>query len=122
MAPSFPTPFGHSAVLDGACGKANGSISGNSQDAPIKEWRAMLSITLKARKRSLYGTGRNISGAVSVASGGATSSNRLFVTADQMEVDIEVIVEGVEKRGVGFFSSARQPRPLLTRFPWAEIF
>jgi len=91
---------GHSAVLNGANGKANGGTGGSSQDAPIEGWRAMLSIVLKARKRSFYGAGRNVSGAVSVASGGATGSNESFVTVDQMEVDpVEAMVEGVKKRG-----------------------
>jgi len=93
-------PSGHSAVLNGASGKASGGTGGSPQDAPIEGWRAMLSIVLKTRKRSFYGTGRNASGAMSVASGGATGSNESFVTVDQMEVDpVEAMVEGVKKRG-----------------------
>jgi len=89
-------PSGHSAVLNGANGKANG----NSQDPPIEGWRALLSIVLKARKRSFYGTGRRGSGAGSVAPGGATGSSESFVTVDHMEVDpVEAMVEGVKKRG-----------------------
>ena len=123
IVPSFPTPSGHSAVLNGASGKANGGMGGSSQDAPIEGWRAMLSIVLKARKRSFYGTGRNASGAMSVASGGAAGSNESFVTVDQMEVDpVEAMVEGVKKRGVSFLFSTRQPRSLLVRFPRAEMF
>ena len=123
IVPSFPMPSGHSAVLNGASGKANGSVGGNSQDSPIEGWRAMLSIVLRTRKRSFYGAGRNASGAASMASGGATGSNESFVTVDQMEVDpVEAMVEGVKKRGVSFLFSTRQPRSLLTCFLRAGMF
>jgi hypothetical protein len=55
IVPSFPMPSGHSAVLNGANGTAGGSL----QDVPIEGWRAMLSIVLKARKRSFYGARLN---------------------------------------------------------------
>jgi len=61
----------------------------------------MLSIVLKARKRSFYKAERNVSAAESVAPSGANGSTESFVTVDQMEVDrVEAMVEGVKKRGV----------------------
>jgi len=101
IVPSFPMPSGHSAVLNGANGNANGTAGGSPQDAPIEGWRAMLSIVLKARKRSFYGGGRSVAAAGDVAPGGANGSTESFVTVDQMEVDrVEAMVEGVKKRGV----------------------
>ena len=95
IVPSFPTSSGHSAVLNGANG------NGNLQDAPTEGWRAMLSIVLKTRKRSFYGAGRNSAAAGSVAVGGGNGSTESFVNVDDMEVDrVEVMVEGVKKRGV----------------------
>jgi len=103
IVPSFPMPSGHSAVLNGANGNANGIVGGGLQDAPIEGWRAMLSIVLKTRKRSFYGTGRNMSTTGPVAPGETSGSAESFVTADHMEVDhVEVMVEGVKKRGVRF--------------------
>jgi hypothetical protein len=61
----------------------------------------MLSIVLKARKRSFYGANRNVTTAGSVAVGGANGSAESFANVDDMEVDrVEVMVEGVKKRGV----------------------
>ena len=100
-------PSGHSAVLNGANGNANGTAGGSLQDSPIEGWRAMLSIVLKTRKRSFYGSGRSVAAAESVASGGANGSAESFVTVDQMDVDrVEAMVEGVKKRGVSFLFDA----------------
>ncbi|KAF9790616.1 zf-C3HC-domain-containing protein [Thelephora terrestris] len=94
IVPSFPTSSGHSAVLNGANG------NGNLQDVPTEGWRAMLSIVLKARKRSFYGANRNVPTAGSVAVGGANGSAESFANVDDMEVDrVEAMVEGVKKRG-----------------------
>ena len=104
IVPSFPMPSGHSAVLNGANGNTNGTAVGSSQDMPIEGWRAMLSIVLKARKRSFYKAERNVSAAEPVAPGGVNGSTESFVTVDQMEVDrVEAMVEGVKKRGVSSF-------------------
>ena len=101
IVPSFPMPSGHSAVLNGANGNANGSAGGSLPGVPIEGWRAMLSIVLKTRKRSLYGAGRNVSSAGPVVPGGTNGSSESFTTVDQMEVDrVEAMVEGVKKRGV----------------------
>jgi len=90
-------PSGHSAILNGASG--NGNAGGGLQDVPIEGWRAMLSIVLKARKRSFYGTGRNMSTSGPVPTGGVNGSTESFVNVDE-EVDrVEVMVEGVKKRG-----------------------
>jgi len=97
IVPNFPMPSGHSAILNGANG--NGGVGGNLQEVPIEGWRAMLSIVLKARKRSFYGTGKNVA-AEPVAAGRANGSAESFVTVDQMDVDrVEAMVEGVKKRG-----------------------
>ena len=94
-------PSGHSAILNGANG--NGNVGGNPSDVPIDGWRAMLSIVLKARKRPFYGAGRNVSATGPAAAGGANGSTESFVDVDQ-EVDrVEAMIEGVKKRGVGFF-------------------
>ena len=95
-------PSGHSAVLGGASG--NGNAGGNlQQDVPIEGWRAMLSIVLKARKRSFYGAGRSGGILGPVAPDGVNGSTESFVNVDE-EVDrVEVMVEGVKKRGVSFF-------------------
>jgi len=101
IVPSFPMPSGHSAVLNGASGNANGAAGGSPQDGPVEGWRTMLSIVLKARKRSFYGGGRSVAAAGNVAPGGANDSAKMFVTVDQMKVDrVEAMVEGVKKRGV----------------------
>jgi hypothetical protein len=98
IVPSFPMPSGHSAVLNGANG--NGSL----QDVPIEGWRAMLSIVLKTRKRSFYGANRSAASVGSVNVCGTNGSTESFVNVDEMEVDrVEVMVEGVKKRGVSFF-------------------
>lgn len=90
---------GHSAILNGANG--NGNVGGNSQDTPIEGWRAMLSIVLKARKRSFYGAVRSAG-----PTGGVNGSNESFVNVDQEEVDrVEMMVEGVKKRGVSLLFS-----------------
>ena len=94
-------PSGHSAILNGANG--NGNVGGNPLDVPIDGWRAMLSIVLKARKRSFYGAGRNGSIAGPVAAGGVNGSTESFVDVDQEMDRVEVMVEGVKKRGVSFF-------------------
>lgn len=63
----------------------------------------MLSIVLKARKRSFYGAGRSGGSAGPVAPHGANGSTESFVNVDE-EVDrVEVMVDGVKKRGVSFF-------------------
>jgi len=95
---------GHSAILNGASG--NGNVSGNLRDVPIEGWRAMLSIVLKARKRSFYGAGRNVGTAGPVAPGGANGSTESFVDVEE-EDRVEVMVEGVKKRGVCFFPLRR---------------
>ena len=101
IVPAFPMPSGHSAILNGASG--NGNAGGNLQDVPIEGWRAMLSIVLKARKRSFYGAGRSGGSAGPVAPDGANGSTESFVNVDE-EVDrVEVMVDGVKKRGVSFF-------------------
>ena len=103
IVPSFPMPSGHSAILNGANGNTNGSVGGSLQDAPIEGWRALLSIVLKARKRSFYGAARNMGPPEPVAPAEANSSTESFVNIDQMEVDrVEAMVEGVKKRGVSF--------------------
>lgn len=99
IVPSFPTP-GHNAVLNGANG--NGSLRG----VPIEGWRALLSIVLKAKKRSFYGSSRSIATVGSVAVGEADGSTESFANAHEMEADrVEVMVEGVKKRGVSSCSS-----------------
>ena len=99
IVPSFPMSSGHSAILNGANG--NGNVGGNSQDTPIEGWRAMLSIVLKARKRSFYGAVRSAG-----PTGGVNGSNESFVNVDQEEVDrVEMMVEGVKKRGVSLLFS-----------------
>jgi len=81
-------PSGHSAVLNGANGSANGATDGNPQDAPVEGWRAtLLSIFPKARKRSFYGDGRSVAAAGDVAPSGVNGRAESFVTPDQMEVD-----------------------------------
>ena len=103
IVPSFPMPSGHSVVLNGANGNVNGTAGGSVQDGPIEGWRAMLSIVLKARKRSFYGGARDVTAVEPVAPGGANGSAESFVTVDRMEVDrVEEMVEGVKKRGVSF--------------------
>ena len=62
-----------------------------------------MSIVLKARKRSFYGAGRNASTAGPVAAGGVNGSTESFVDVDQEMDRVEVMVEGVKKRGVSFF-------------------
>lgn len=63
-----------------------------------------MSIVLKARKRSFYGAGRNMSTVGSIATGDMNGSAESFVDVDREEVDrVEVMVEGVKKRGVSFF-------------------
>jgi hypothetical protein len=97
IVPSFPMPSGHSAILNGASGNGNGNVAGNLQDVPVEGWRAVLSIVLKAKKRSFYGALRNVGAA------GANASAESFMDVDQ-EVDrVEAMVEGVKKRGVSFF-------------------
>ena len=115
IVPAFPMPSGHSAILNGASG--NGNAGGNLQDVPIEGWRAMLSIVLKARKRSFYGAGRNASAAGSTAPGGVNGSAESFVNVDE-EVDrVEVMVEGVKKRGVSFSLFDALLSPLVTDLP-----
>lgn len=98
IVPSFPTPSGHSAVLNGANG------NGNLQDAPTEGWRALLSIVLKTRKRSFYGSSKSVAAAGPGAGDGANGSVESFVNVDDMEVDrVEAMVEGVKKRGVRHF-------------------
>jgi len=59
-----------------------------------------LSIVLKARKRSFYGSGRSVAATEPVTPGGANGSVESFVTVDHMEVDrVEAMVQGVKKRG-----------------------
>ena len=97
IVPSFPMPSGHSAILNGASGNGNGGVAGNLQDMPVEGWRAVLSIVLKAKKRSFYGAPRNGGGV------GVNDSAESFMVVDQ-EVDrVEAMVEGVKKRGVSFF-------------------
>jgi hypothetical protein len=63
----------------------------------------MLSIVLKARKRSFYGAPRSVDTAGPVPAGGANGSAESFMNVDQEEVDrVEAMVEGVKKRGVSF--------------------
>ena len=115
IVPSFPMPSGHSAVLNGANANANGAAGGSPQDAPIEGWRAMLSIVLKAKKRSFYGGGRSVATAGNVAPSGANGSAESFVTVDQMEVDrVEAMVEGVKKRGVSSLFNKLRCQSLLT--------
>jgi len=100
IVPSFPMPSGHSAILNGANGNANGNGVGGLQEVPIEGWRAVLSIVLKARKRSFYGTARSVGPVGPVASGGANGSAESFVNVDEMEVDhVEAMVEGIKKKG-----------------------
>ena len=97
IVPSFPMSSGHGA-------NGNGNAGGNLQDVPTDGWKAMLSIVLKARKRSFYGAGRNMSTVGSIATGDMNGSAESFVDVDREEVDrVEVMVEGVKKRGVSFF-------------------
>lgn len=111
IVPSFPMPSGHSAVLNGA----NGSGNGNLQDASIEGWRAMLSIVLKAKKRPFHGANRSVTAVGPVPTGGANGSTESFVNIDEMEVDrVEVMVEGVKKRGVSFRFDATSWQLLLT--------
>ena len=99
IVPSFPMPSGHSAILNGADGNANGGVGGNLQDVPIEGWRAMLSIVLKARKRTSYGRSMTTAGPA-----GVNGDTELFANVDQMDVDrVEAMVEGVKKRGVSSF-------------------
>ena len=101
IVPPFPMPSGHSAILNGANG--NGNADGNLQDVPIEGWRAMLSIVLKSRKRSFYGAGRSGGTVGPVVPDGVNGSTESFVDVDE-EVDrVEVMVEGVKKRGASFF-------------------
>ena len=101
IVPSFPTPSGHSAVLNGASGNANANA--NPREVPIEGWRAMLSIVLKARKRPSHGPTRNSTAFGTVAVGAANGSTESFTNVDEMRVDpVEAMVEGVKKRGVSF--------------------
>jgi len=93
-------PSGHSAILNGAT--ENGNAGGNLQGVPIEGWRAMLSIVLKARKRSFYGAGRNGSAAGLVVPDGVNGSTESFVNVDEEMDRVEVMVEGVKKQGVSF--------------------
>ena len=119
IVPPFPMPSGHSAILNGASG--NGNTGGHLQDVPIEGWRAMLSIVLKARKRSFYGAGRSGGTAGPVAPDGANGSTESFVNVDE-EVDrVEVMVEGVKKRGVSFFLF-NTLTPALVADPPSRVF
>jgi len=100
IVPSFPMPSGHSVILNGADGNANGGV-GNTQDVPIEGWRAMLSIVLMARKRSFYARSMVTAGPAAAGVNGGTG---LSANVDQMEVDrVEAMMEGVKKRGVSSF-------------------
>ena len=81
-------PTGHSAVLNGANGSANGPTDGNPQDPRVEGWRAtLLSIFLKARKRSFYGDGRSVAAAGDITPSGVNGRVESFVIVDQIEVD-----------------------------------
>lgn len=103
--PRFPMPSGHSAVLNGANGNPN------LEEASIEGWRAMLSIVLKTKKRPFYGPNRSATAVGPVAVDGANGSSKSFINVDEMEVDrVEVMVEGVKKRGVSlYFYTTSQP-------------
>jgi Rsm1-like len=94
IVPSLPMPSRYSAVLNGAVTSTGTPLSGapSGQDAPVEGWRAILSIVLKCRKRSIVTRGGNF---------GAPTGSSISLPPEDVEVDrVEALVDGVKKRGV----------------------
>ena len=91
IVPSFPTPSGHSAILNGANWNWNGNAASNLQEVPIEGWRAVVSIVFKARKRPFYGPGRSVGPAGSVAPDGVNGSAESFVNVDHIRKQVIIL-------------------------------
>jgi len=89
-------PSGHSAILNGAITATGAPLPGApvGQDTPVEGWRAILSIILKCRKRTI---GSRRTSSMAIRPVGSESS---LPVEGEMDVDrVEAMVDGVKKQG-----------------------